>query len=38
MAIFSVVHAVLIERLPFGEPERIVTLSERAATVALHHE
>jgi hypothetical protein len=37
-AIFSVVHAVLIERLPFGEPERIVTLSERAATVALHHE
>jgi putative ABC transport system permease protein len=32
-AIFSVVHAVLIERLPFGEPERIVTLSERAATL-----
>jgi putative ABC transport system permease protein len=32
-AIFSVVHAVLIEPLPFGDPERIVTLSERAATL-----
>jgi predicted permease len=32
-AIFSVVHGVLIEPLPFGEPERIVTLSERAATL-----
>src|SRR5436190_5756362 len=30
-AIFTMVHAVLLERLPFGEPDRIVALWEESA-------
>ncbi len=37
-AVFSVVHAVLLSPLPYGEPERLVAVSERQTIANLNQQ